>query len=86
MEAVLRSQNGGKRLLLHLVNYNGEMTRPITRTSPLTEAEVVLAGGPVRKAYTVMSPRNLELKRESGGRIRVALPRIHEYEVVVFER
>jgi hypothetical protein len=86
VEAVLRSQNGGKRLLLHVVNFNGEMTRPITRTSPLTEAEVVLTDGAVRKAYTLMSPRNLDLKREPGGKIRVALPRIHEYEVVVFER
>ena len=78
VEVVLRSQNGGKRKLLHLVNFTGEMTRPITTTLPLRDVRVTLPG--VTKAYTLMRPQTLPV---AGG--VVTIPRVDQYEVLVLE-
>jgi hypothetical protein len=78
VEVVLRSQNGGKRKLLHLVNFTGEMTRPITTTVPLRDVRVTLPG--VTKAYTLMHPQTLPV---AGG--VVTIPRVDQYEVLVLE-
>jgi hypothetical protein len=85
VEVVWRSQPG--RNLLHLVNFTGEMTRPITRILPLRDVRVALPGGAsVSKAYTLVTPRTLPLEKDSSGRLSVTLPSAGEYEVLVFER
>ena len=84
LEVVLRSQQNGKRLLVHLVNFTGEMTRPIQRILPLESLRIsVRAKG--TKARTLMQPRSLALRRLAAGQVEFVLPRMEEYEVVVIE-
>jgi hypothetical protein len=87
VEVVWREQPESGRRLLHLVNFTGEMTRPMTRVLPLTDVRVTLAAGEkASKAYTLFRPRSLPLTEDSRNRVPVTLPRADEYEVVVFER
>jgi hypothetical protein len=87
VEAVLRSQNNGTRLLLHLVNFTGEMTRPIRRVLPLDNVVVGFGDiGPVKKAYTLVGRQAVAARKNAQGRMEFALPRIAEYEVLVIER
>ena len=79
VEVVWRSQQDGHRKLLHLVNFTGEMTRPITRVLPLINVRVK-APAATRAAHTLMRPRTLPI---TDG--VVVIPRVDEYEVVVFE-
>jgi len=87
LEIVLRSQQQGKRLLLHLVNFTGEMTRPIQRVLPAENLRVtLLKAGSVKRASTLVRPQVLKVERDRGGGVQFALPRVDEYEVVVIER
>ena len=84
VEVVLRSQNNGKRWLVHLVNFTGEMTRPIRNVVPLPDVTVTVPDG--RKAYTLFREQPLALAKDARGRAQVVVPRLGEYEVVVVER
>ena len=85
VEVVLRSQENGRRRLVHLVNFTGEMTRPIQRIVPLTNITVELeSAAPARSVKALVANRSLEFRRQAG-RIRVSLPRLDEYEVLVIE-
>jgi len=87
VEVVWRSQQEGRRKLLHLVNFTGEMTRPITGVLPALNVMVTLPKGqPARKAFTLMRPQPLPISKDDQGRLRVTVPRVDEYEVVVFEQ
>lgn len=87
VEAILRSQNDGRRLLLHLVNFTGEMTRPIRRVVPLDHVTVRFGDiGPVKKAYTLVERQAVPGKKNAQDRMEFALPPIAEYEVLVIER
>jgi hypothetical protein len=87
VEVVLRSQDEGRRLLLHLVNFTGEMTRPIRRVVPVSNASVTLVDDrPVARVRTLVSRRELPIGKDSRGRPRFDLPRFEEYEVAVIER
>ncbi len=87
VEVVWRSQNSGRRKLLHLVNFTGEMTRPITRILPARNVRVTLPQAEsASKAYTLVRPQPLALSKDAQGRLSVRVPQVDEYEVVVFER
>ncbi|MBM3746222.1 MAG: hypothetical protein FJW34_10530 [Acidobacteria bacterium] len=87
LEVVLRSQQQGKRLLLHLVNSTGEMTRPIRRVMPLYNLRITLdQAGDAAKLFTLVRPRPLAWQKDKAGNLQFVLPRVDEYEVVVFER
>jgi hypothetical protein len=87
VEVVLRSQESGKRLLVHLVNFTGEMTRPIHEVLPLSKVRLTLARGTeVSSAYTLRQPRKLPVVAGPDGRKQVVLPELNEYEVVVLEK
>jgi hypothetical protein len=87
IEVVLRSQQEGRRLLLHLINFTGEMTRPIRRVVPLENVRVTLrTKGEVKRIQTLMRPRMLAPRRVGAGQVQFVLPRLDEYEVVVLER
>lgn len=87
VEAVLRSQEGGKRLLLHLINFSGETPRPVSRVIPLHDLRVAIPGyGQARRAFTLMRPQELPLQRDGNGNLRFVVPQLDEYEVVVIEK
>lgn len=83
VEVVVRSQENGRRLV-HLVNFTGEMTRPIRNVVPLAEIRVAVPEG--RKAYTLVGQRELPVSKNTRGWAEVVVPRLEEYEVVVVER
>jgi hypothetical protein len=74
LQVVLRSQEQGKRLLLHLLNFTGEMTRPISRVLPLENARVSLpVQGRIKSVRTLMQPRQLQARTDVRGRRRLYL-------------
>jgi hypothetical protein len=79
VEVVVRAQ-GNDRTLVHLVNFTGDMTRPIRSVVPLSNLKIRIHS-PAAKAYTLV--RQQELPIRNGEAI---LHRLDEYEVVVFER
>ena len=85
VKVVLRSQDRGRRLLLHLVNFTGDMMRPIRSVVTLSGVHVMLDGS-VRKASTLMRPQSLALDKQMPDRTRFVLPRLEEYQVVVIEK
>ncbi len=87
VEVVLRSQQQGKRLLLHLVNFTGEMTRPIQRITPLQDVGVTLSGWrEARRVYTLVNPLEIQARIVGDNALHFVLPRVAEYEVVVIEK
>jgi hypothetical protein len=85
VEVVLRSQQNPQRLLLHLVNFTGEMTRPIERILPLKDVRITLADARnVKRVHTLAGGKDLEF-RASGSGIAFTLPAMEDYEVVVVE-
>ena len=87
IEVVLRSQSNGKRILLHLINFTGEMTRPIRRVTPVDNLTVSLQGvSEPGKVFTLVQQGIIKPETVSGGRLRFTLPRLNEYEVVVIEK
>jgi len=79
MELVVRSQDNGRRWLIHLVNFTAEMTRPIRQVIPFENLRIRV---PARfhRARSLVTPRDLAL---NGGAF--TLPRVSEYEVIVVE-
>ena len=87
VELVHRSQLAGRRHLVHLVNFTGEMTRPVVNILPVRDAGIILpAGIEAKKATTLVSGQELKPAKDPRGRTRMVLPLLQEYEVVVVER
>ena len=86
VEVVLRTQNEGRRQLVHLVNFTGEMTRPIRAVVPVRDVAITLPGE-YGRAYALYHPeQKIRIVNTTTGDSRVVLPRLDEYEVVVLER
>ena len=77
VEVVVRAQGDG-RTLVHLVNFTGDMTRPIRSIVPLSNLKIRIHT-PATRAYTLVRQQELPIKNGE-----IILPRIDEYEVVVF--
>ncbi|MCI0512039.1 beta-galactosidase trimerization domain-containing protein [candidate division KSB1 bacterium] len=83
LEITLRQQD--QRLLLHLVNYSGDMTRPIENVQSLRNLQVKLSvPGKWRQARGLVSQQTYPLKVNAGA-VEFVLPELGIYEVVVFE-
>lgn len=86
VELVVRSQRQGRRLLIHLVNFTGEMTRPIQRIIPLSDVGIeVRTDRAVQRVRALAAGRTLLVRRPAPGRLRFRLPRLAEYEVIAVE-
>jgi hypothetical protein len=84
VEVVHRSQPG--REIVHLLNYTGEMTRPMQRVLPLEGVRLTLAPGRnASRARTLVRPSQIPVARDAGGRVTCVLPRIDEFETVILE-
>ena len=86
MEMVVRTQNEGRRMLVHLVNFTGEMTRPIRHVLPISDVQISLAPEiHASRAFTLWDHRQIPLTRDKSGRVQAVIPRLNEYEVLVLE-
>jgi hypothetical protein len=86
VELVHRSQNGGTRHIFHLVNFTGQMTRPIQEVILVQGARLVLPRGMTAKRGTaLMAKRAMVPRVGKTGEMELALPEFHEYEIVVVE-
>ena len=86
VEIVVRTQNDGRRTLVHLVNFTGEMTRPIRHIVPVSDVRVTLASGiHASKAFTLWDHRPIPLTHNQSGRIQAVVPHLNEYDVLVLE-
>lgn len=86
VEVVWRSQGAGRRLL-HLVNFTGEMTRPIQSIVPLTNLRVTLHPDVQPKSVrSLMRPGTIPITRNARGQAELTVPRVDEYEVLVIEQ
>ncbi len=87
VEVVVRSQDNGARTLVHLVNFTGEMTRPIRKVLTQENVHLTLARGmKVTSARTLRGAQALKVKALADGRSEVVVPSVDEYEVVVLEK
>lgn len=77
VEVVVRRQEN--RLLVHLVNFTGEMTRPIRNIVPLPNVRVTVEAK-YSKARSLWTGQVLSVRNGS-----VTLPSLHEYDAIVFE-
>jgi len=77
VEVVVRRQDN--RLLVHLVNFTGEMTRPIRRIVPLPNVRVSVEGK-YSRARSLWTGQALPVRNGS-----VTVPSLQEYDVIVFE-
>jgi hypothetical protein len=83
VEVVLRKCEEG--YALHLINFTGEMTHPITRIIDLYDTRVTLHLQDVKgelKSITGENPTNVEIK---NGTISFTLPKIKIYEVIIIK-
>jgi hypothetical protein len=86
VEVVWRTQPEKKRKILHLVNFTGAMSRPITQIVPLHDVRITLANEEQpRKARTLVSGKELQIWHNKSARVEVRIPSVAEYEAVVFE-
>jgi hypothetical protein len=87
VDVVHRSQDAGRRHMLHLINLTGEMTRPIRKIVTLRDVRVTFEGfGQAKKIFTLMRPRTLTPQKSGEGRWQVVVPFLDEYEVIVVEK
>jgi hypothetical protein len=82
-EVVLRSQND--KLLIHLVNHNGDMTRPIEQVETLQNIQIkVFVQSKFSTAKGLVSKKNLKLVPFENG-YTLTIPQVERYEIVVMD-
>lgn len=84
LEVVVRKQ--AQRILVHLVNYNADMTRPFENIWPLKKVTFTL-NSPVsiRKVYRLSTGKQIPVRRRNQ-QVTVKLAELGAYDVIVFEQ
>jgi len=83
LEVTLRSQAEDGRRIIHLVNFTGEMTRPMRRVIPIKNLKITLKNTRgVQSVRSLRSRRELEFKSEKSA-VTFTIPRVNEYEAIV---
>lgn len=81
LEVVLRKQ--GNRYILHLVNFQGSMPRPMENLTPVVDLKVKLPQNiKIHRATSLMLDKELRVDR---SRNELALPKLNEYDILVIE-
>ena len=84
LEVVLRRQPDEGRILVHLVNFTGEMQRPMENVIPIRDVRVKVMREKARRVYSLTMQKDLEFKANNEW-IEFVVPRIEIYEVIVIE-
>jgi len=84
VEVVLRSQPGMGRLLVHLVNFTGEMTRPMESVVAIRQLKLTLHFEGLERARALRLGKDLDLQPTNDG-TTLSIPNLQEYEVVALE-
>jgi hypothetical protein len=86
VEVVVRTKEDRHRTLVHLVNFTGEMTRPIRQIFPVSNVRITLSSGiHASRAFTLWNDQPVKLTRSESGQLQATIPRLNEYEVLVLE-
>ncbi|MBN1349200.1 beta-galactosidase trimerization domain-containing protein [candidate division KSB1 bacterium] len=84
LEVVFRRQ--GERIIVHLINHNADMTRPIEHVLPLGNVSFTLDSPfHIGTVYCLSTGRQIPVRREQQ-RVSVTLRDLGVYETVVFEK
>jgi hypothetical protein len=85
LAVALREQKASRRLLVHFMNYTGQMKRPIDETIPCRDIEVTLrTSSPVKSVRLLRADQPVGFTRTAGG-VRFTVPRVDLYEVAVVQ-
>lgn len=96
IEINVRYQKEDNRLIIHLINYTGEMSRPIEKIVPINNIEINVnmnrsavhydTNQPIQRIKALFTDKEIPFKHDhSSGYINFKLPRLEVYEVVVVE-
>ena len=85
VEVILRRQKQKNRLLIHLINFTGGMSRPIEEIIPIHDIKIN-----IDLPQEITSARALWLDQElpftkSGTTLELTLPKLNEYEVIALQ-
>jgi len=85
VEVTVRRQLEKNRILIHLVNFTGEMTRPMESVVPIRDVEVIVHGFRIcGRAKALRLGKDLEIKPNEDSASFI-IPIIQEYEVIVLK-
>ena len=86
VEVVVRVQPHTQRMIIHLINMTGDMTRPMEKIMPIPGPAflTVYTDAPMRSARALMSSRPLPLDA-ADGKVRIEVPGLNDYEVIVLD-
>jgi hypothetical protein len=85
VEVTIRQQPRKHRLIIHLVNFTGEMTRPIESVVALKNIKVTLHRfTEYERAKALWLEKNLSLEK-NGDSLTFEVPLVQEYEAIVLE-
>ena len=74
--------------IVHLINHSGHQDRSYHEPLPVFQIELTLAlvGDPPQRARALVAEIDLGLDRDQHGRVRLALPRLGDFDAIVLSR
>lgn len=84
VEITVRGKRFPKQLLIHLINYTGEMERPIKAIIPIKGIKIMVRTKSIKSAKALRLNQNLKFKRE-GKYFLISLPKLTHHETIVLK-
>lgn len=84
VEIELRTQNDGKRVLVHLVNNTGDMIRPVTQLLPIYDLKIQIRMPEASRAYRLSNKKAVPFTCE-GRWVNLSIDKLTDYEVIAIE-
>ncbi|MCX7796607.1 MAG: beta-galactosidase trimerization domain-containing protein [bacterium] len=84
VEISIRKQDSKNRIILHLINFTGEMTRPMNRTIPIYDIVINLPWiKDTKKVILLSEKREVNHRLENG--LSFTVPKLDVYEAIAIE-
>jgi len=85
VEISIRKQEAKNRIIIHLINFTGEMTRPINRIIPIHNISIGLPWiREVKKIMLLSKKESLSYRLENG--LNFTVPELNDYEAIAIEQ